>query len=59
MNNEKRKIRQYRRLRRKAKRLKSRRSIGKFILNKLIPFAIIQLLLKKIKFSWLSFGIFF
>lgn len=39
-NNEK--IRKYRRLRRKAKRLKKERTLFKFFLNKVVPFAVVR-----------------
>lgn len=53
------KIRNYRRLRRKAKQLKRKRRIRKFVLNRVIPFTALQFFLKKIQFSSISAIIFF
>lgn len=49
-------IRKYRRLRRKAKRLKRQRAFLKFILNKIIPFGFLRFFLKK--YSWITVCIF-
>lgn len=55
-------INKYRRLKRKAKRLKrQRKGILGFVLYKIFPFAFVQILLKNIfkKYSWITLFIFF
>lgn len=49
-NNEK--VRRYRRLRRKAKRLKKQKRLFQFLVNRILPFALFQFFFKK--YSWIT-----